>query len=70
MTIETKFNIGDTVFFLSDNKIEEGIVKRIQIDAYETGDLEIYSVRISTQTTMQMSSHYLFPSKQELLASL
>ena len=78
MTITTKYNIGDTVWFMEDNNASFGSV--INIEAFRQNKVEyvcdevkldVYGVKPSNRDTVfQMRESYIFPSKQELLASL
>lgn len=43
MKLETKFNVGDTVYFLNDNKLYKGVVNDITINV-NSRILEIYEV--------------------------
>ena len=47
MKIETKYSIKDTVFFLYDNKIHRGWIKRITIGVQNNTCNEMYDVQIS-----------------------
>lgn len=78
MTITTKYNIGDTVWFMEDNRASFGSV--INIEALRQNKVDyvcneikrdVYGVKPSDRDAVfQMSESYVFPSKQELLASL
>ena len=35
MTIETKYNIGDEVWFMCENKAQNGEVTRVKVEVYE-----------------------------------
>jgi hypothetical protein len=44
MKIETKFKVGDTVYFISDNILNKGVINEIIINV-RGGVLERYEVR-------------------------
>ena len=64
MTIETKYNIGDEVWFRFCGQIESGIIACIKI--YSPCDI-FYRMRGNCVAFME---HDLFPTKEELLKSL
>jgi hypothetical protein len=73
MKIETKFNIGDEVWFLEHNKVQHAPI----IDCYITinsdiGIMEEYTLSFSLieGCPYRLRSVYLFPTKEELLKSL
>lgn len=69
MTIETKYNIGDKVFYILEDIICEGIVIEIRISKIG-GDI-IYLYHIGKDGTYSIfSEDYIFPTKEELLKSL
>lgn len=79
MKIETRFNIGDTVFYMMDNRVRSGVVSGIftVTTAYdrESGKVEkdiLYSLYAGNVVlnTIKYGQHRLFGSKEELLASL
>jgi hypothetical protein len=66
MTIETKYNVGDKVWSMKDNKPQTNTIDRIR--AYASDDVYIeYEVIGSSK---EHAEHELFPSKQDLLNSL
>lgn len=77
MKIETKFSIGDTVWFMKDNKPRSFTVNSINVNIYDTptgcnyGVERIKSVRYSDfgehQTQFESDC---FATKEELIASL
>jgi hypothetical protein len=80
MTIETKYNIGDEVWFMADNKVHKAIIYGFACEqacgyikdgeprcVYTDVD---YIVCISQGHTSKMYDCDLFPSKEELLKSL
>ena len=80
MTIETKYNIGDEVWFMADNKVRKAIIYGFsctQACSYikdgepccVSTDLD-YIVCIDQGHTTKMYDCDLFPTKEELLKSL
>lgn len=80
MTIETKFSIGDEVFYMKDNKVERGTVSSVFYCAIgndrKNGELEeervsygLYVGNCPSRGADYMEGH-LFGSKEELLKSL
>jgi hypothetical protein len=70
MTIETKYNIGDEVWFMALCKRKKGVIKTMTIWVFDDGDIEIkYSVEKSGFFYHRYENH-LFPTKEELLKSL
>lgn len=79
MTIKTKYNIGDKVWFMYDNTVESDEIHSIRCDIWLNGDV---SERYKThrQTLDKNNNDYIkdisfgieqiFPTKQELLNSL
>ena len=82
MTIETKFDIGDRVFYMEKNKVEESIITDIEIIVglkKENGMInydniktviksEIYYVDMNRD--LKYHPRWLFKTKEELLKSL
>lgn len=71
MTIETKFNVGDEVWFMHANKPIKGCVLRMDIAVARKGDgySEDYEVEVDGFFHYQ-NYQSLFPTKEELLKSL
>ena len=72
MVVETKFNIGQKVFFLKESKIETGTIH--SVETYSTGG-EINKVQYYLRTTKGLvaESHpesILFSSREDLVNSL
>lgn len=74
MTIETKYNIGDEVWFASGSKEVEGYIEYLRINyergRWEEGKVESYTVRGFDDTLYVVEAEHLFPTKAELLKSL
>ena len=70
MKIETKFNLGDKVFVLCNNKVQK--VEVVSLCAFtEISDIKInYDVRFWTGGVETLSEYRLFETKQELINSL
>lgn len=69
MKINTKFDVGDRVFFMNDNKVCETNIERITITTKED-NIEIkYLVKVSYGYESLLESK-VFTTKQELLNTL
>ena len=70
MTIETKFNIGDEVWFMNEGEpISEKIV-RIDVEQYERKQFVEYTVVLGDCILTTFYEQEIFPTKEELLKSL
>lgn len=71
MIIETKYNIGDEVWFMEHNKPNKGSVVKIDIDIARSGDwyIEHYKVNFDNVLICEVGQS-LYPTKEELLKSL
>ena len=72
MDIKTKYDIGQSVFFMDNNKVQEGTIDRIHIEVRYNGGKD-NKVRISYSlftTSKFYEDKELFPTKEELLKSL
>ena len=74
MDIKTKANVGDTTYFLADNKIVTALIKYINIEVAEKTsqfknipDVTIYYI---TSHSNKIHETNIFLTKQELLDSL
>ena len=76
MTIETKFNIGDKVWFLSETKPNKGVIEYAQVFAHMfEGTLTAHATYTLAQKKgsvfcVTLAENKLFRTKQELLDSL
>lgn len=74
MKIETKFDLGDKVYFVRENRISEGTVYGIEIDVGKTNKKKIatdVSYRVWNGTSMTMLSEpKIFATLDGLTASL
>ena len=69
--MKNKYNIGDTVFYIENRKVKEGIIETIKREKPFMEDGYSYSYEISHMIQDDLlPEKYLFPSKEELLASL
>lgn len=71
MTIETKYKIGQEVWFMDENRPIKGIVSKLDIDVSSKGDwyIEHYKVKAAGSLHFKVGQS-LFPTKEELLKSL
>ena len=72
MDIKTKYDLGQSVFFMKDNKVETSAIKQISIDVWYNGYKEI---RMRIQYYLFSADQFygeedLFLTKEELLKSL
>lgn len=83
MEIKTKFNLGDTVYYIENNKIHQGKVVRIDTTSvlnhytYNGGSLEIgesyietYKVSNSEKRKQSFERYLFFATQEELLEDL
>lgn len=72
MKIETKFNIGQEVWFMSDNEICNEKITAIHIHIDALGSFVTYSFEDTPigQALNTAEEKYFFPTKEELLKSL
>ena len=70
MKIETKYNIGDEVWFMENNRATTGIVVKLDIDVTKSGDWYIEHYKVESNGLRCHVGQSLFPTKEELLKSL
>lgn len=73
MTIETKFNVGETVYYMCNNKVHQSTVKVIKIYVRSpTVDVQTYLIEtgLGKDGLSEYNEVWLFPTKESLLASL
>ena len=83
MEIKTKFNLGDTVYYIENNKIHQGKVVRIDTTSvlnhytYTDGSvknsesyIETYKVSNSEKRNQSFERYLLFATQEELLEDL
>jgi len=66
MKVTTKFNIGDVVWYVSDNKVNKLDVTGVVIDVDDTGTKIEYYLHYD----IKLTEEELFKTKEELLESL
>ena len=71
MDIKTKYDLRQSVFYMDNNKVKEGAIDRIHIDAqYNAEDNKVkISYRLFTSAKYYEDDE-IFPTKEELLKSL
>lgn len=69
MDIKTKYDLGQSVFFMEDNRVKEDIIDSIHIDVKYLGSKRVgkFYYRIGGNPYLEQK---LFPTKEELLKSL
>jgi len=82
MKVETKFDIGDKVFYMKNNKVEENIITDIKIIVRlkrEDGMINYDNIKAFIQSEiyyvdmngdLKFHPNWLFKTKEELLKSL
>ena len=71
MTIETKYNIGDEVWMMKENKPTTRIVSFVEIIAASTISKSFIRYGLKTEGVVErVVESLLFPTKEELLKSL
>lgn len=70
MNIETQYNINNTVYFIHNNKVWEGIVKRISIIVENNSIVITYKVQYTDWKYKLVKENQVYNTKQELLDSL
>lgn len=71
MEIKTKYNIGDWVYFMHENKVHIGVIKKITIHIEKNKTNTVYSLTDQNNgLELQFGTPFLFLTKEELLKSL
>lgn len=71
MKVETRFNIHDAVWIISDNQVKEGYINEISFKCTLTGKKDIvYIISIGPALSCTRTEGHVFASKEELLKSL
>lgn len=72
MEIKTKYNIGDEVWYMENNKVCCDKISAVHLHIYEYDQIINYSFGLTdcTKLYIHVDESKLFPSKQELLDSL
>lgn len=68
MEIKTKFNVGDEVFYMRDNRVQSGEVRGMEVYIHRSEANVI--VYVSPGDSRGYTEDFLFGSKEELLKSL
>lgn len=69
MQINTKYNIGDKVWWIENNKVHQGNVRSIHFSMYDS-DYGSVLVYLLAGDVRDFKEDVLFPTKEELLKSL
>lgn len=70
MNIETRYNINNTVYFIHNNKVWEGTIKKITITVEHNSLSITYKVQYSDWKYKSVKESQAYNTKQELLDSL
>lgn len=70
MTIETKYNIGDEVWFMNEGEPTSEKIVRIDVEQYERKQFVEYTMVLSDVILTSFYEQEVFPTKEELLKSL
>ena len=71
MEIKTKFNVSDVVYLMRANKVICTSIVTIHVFVNNSGEVfNSYSLECQEVPEKPISENLLFPSKEELLASL
>lgn len=72
MTINTKFNIEDSCFYMSENKVTVSTITAIKFSLYKDGSGGIYYTLSNSYkgNFPEFKESELFSSKEELINSL
>ena len=70
MTIKTKYNIGDKVWFMNEGEPTSERIVRIDVEQYERKQFVEYTVVLSDVILTSFYEQEVFPTKEELLKSL
>lgn len=70
MTIKTKFNINESVFFISHNKIQCAIIKGISVYINSLNKQYIKYNIVNSEEGIFIDEEKIFITKQDLLKSL
>lgn len=78
MGFETKYSIGNKVFFIQENAVHQGIIKRISVylssNDYSMQQNEYYDIdsydKAIYKTYRDVDKSLIYKSKEELLKSL
>lgn len=74
MKIETKYDVGQTVFYMADNKVHSSAISKIKVNVYNWVYKELNEILYILEDPEVKGEWYkesdLFETKKELLDSL
>lgn len=70
MDIKTRFKVGDVVFFMHNNKVQEGTIKRITVTIESCTEIRYKVTMKGIFNGKSLLENNIFSSKEELLNSL
>lgn len=76
MEIKTKYSIGDKIFFLFENRVQQSVVEKINVELSEPSVIDsgisiYYKVPFNdVMSDLQLRENKVYDSKEELIASL
>ena len=70
MDIKTRFKVGDGVFFMHNNKVQEGTIKRITVTVESCIEVRYKVEMKGCFTSKSLLENKAFSSKEDLLNSL
>jgi hypothetical protein len=68
--IETKFSIGDTIFFIDDDKIKFGVMYKMEVTIEEHEHRTCLFARDEERNVFVMPEKRAFISREKLIQSL
>lgn len=68
--ITSEFSIGDTVYFIDNNKIKSGNLYKIEVVVEEQTAISFLFVRSEEYTSSVIRPNHAFNSREELIQSL
>lgn len=70
MTYTTKYNLGDTVFIMTSNSIQAGVVDKITIQSREWNTSTGYDLKMAHFGDVHMFESEMYATKADLIATL
>lgn len=67
MKIKTKYDLGDTVWYMTDNIVQSDVISFIRVEVDESNEPQVI---YQTYSKVLPIESYLFSTKKELLDSL
>ena len=68
--VKFKFSLGDTVYFLNNNKVNTGVIKEAKCSVFDHGVEICYYIEMGNPSLRIIEEEYCFASKAKLLKSL